>query len=280
MPVDLDRVKRVFEAVSAVDDSSARTALLERECGNDAKLRQQVEAMMRDKEQLASTQITSQSVIELDVTFTPRQQPAKTGPEPRFPPGSRLGKYDIQAFLARGGMGEVYRGFDPLVERLVALKVLPAGLATNSEAMQRFLAEARAVGKLQHSHTVTLFEIGQHDDTLFLAMEFVPGGALADLLEKQGKLDWKRATRFLCEVCDGLAAAHAVGVVHRDIKPENLLRTSDDHVKITDFGLAKALDAMSGQGLNLTKPGNVLGTPIYMSPEQCTGAGVDHRTDI
>ena len=96
-----------------------------------------------------------------------------------------------------------------------------------------------------HSHTVALYEIGQHGETLFLAMEFVPGGSIADLLEKQGKLDWKRATRYLHEVCLGLAAAHAVGVMHRDIKPENLLRTNDDHVKITDFGLAKALDVMA-----------------------------------
>ena len=207
------------------------------------------------------------------------QQIAEGGPaQPRFAAGSKLGKYDVKGFLARGGMGEVYRGFDPLIERDVALKVLPAGLSTNSDSMQRFMAEARAVGKLLHSHTVALYEIGQHGSTLFLAMEFVPGGSVADLLAREGKLDWKRATRFMHEVCQGLAAAHAVGVMHRDIKPENLLRTTDDHVKITDFGLAKALDAMSQP--NLTKPGNVLGTPVYMSPEQFTGVGVDHRADL
>ena len=146
--------------------------------------------------------------------------------------------------------------------------------------MKRFLAEARAVGKLLHSHTVALYEIGQEDETMFLAMEFVPGGSVADLLAKEGKLEWKRATRFLHEVCQGLAAAHAVGVIHRDIKPENLLRTNDDHVKITDFGLAKALDAAAQPALNLTRPGNVLGTPLYMSPEQFSGVGVDHRADL
>jgi Protein kinase domain len=286
MAVDPDRAKSVFQAAVAAGDPATQAALLDRECGVDGELRHQVESMLQGRENLTATVMQVQSVIAIDATVNAKdaETAQATGdaaaPQPRFQAGGRLGKYDITCFLARGGMGEVYRGFDPLVERDVALKVLPAGLSANTDSMKRFLAEARAVGKLLHSHTVALYEIGQHDDTLFLAMEFVPGGSVADLLEKEGKLEWKRATRFLHEVCQGLAAAHAVGVIHRDIKPENLLRTNDDHVKITDFGLAKALDAVAQPALNLTKPGNVLGTPLYMSPEQFSGVGVDHRADL
>ena len=283
MPVDPNRAEAVFQLAAAAD-VAAQAALLDRECGGDGGLRQQVETRLQRHQELEGTVIGEPSALAAAATLDGVDSVAESGeataPRPRFPAGGKLGKYDIKSFLARGGMGEVYHGYDPLVERDVALKVLPAGLSAKTESMQRFLTEARAVGKLLHSHTVALYEIGQHDASLFLAMEFVPGGSLADLVAKEGKLDWKRATRFLHEVCQGLAAAHAVGVMHRDIKPENLLRTADDHIKITDFGLAKALDAMAQPTLNLTKPGNVLGTPIYMSPEQFTGVGVDHRSDI
>jgi CheY-like chemotaxis protein len=282
VPLDANRVQAVYQAAVAAVGVTAQAALLDRECGADRELRQQVETMLQGPQELAAT-LMGEPMIAADATLNAKspesvQETGETPLQPRFSAGSQLGKYKIKCFLARGGMGEVYRGFDPLIERDVALKVLPAGLATNTDSMQRFLAEARAVGKLLHSNTVALYEIGHHEESMFLAMEFVPGGSVGDLLAKEGKLDWKRATRFMHEVCQGLAAAHAVGVVHRDIKPENLLRTTDDHVKITDFGLAKALDAMSKP--NLTKPGNVLGTPVYMSPEQFTGVGVDHRCDL
>ena len=285
MSADPDRVKAVFEAAVAAGDSAAQAALIEQECGVDGELRNQVEAMLQGRESLTATVMHTQDVLANAATVNGKDvdsvPESEDGPPPaRFGAGGRLGKYDIIGFLARGGMGEVYRGHDPLVERDVALKVLPAGLSASSTSMKRFLAEARAVGKLLHSHTVALYEIGKHDDTLFLAMEFVPGGSVADLLAQEGKLEWKRATRYMTEVCQGLAAAHALGIMHRDIKPENLLRTNDDHVKITDFGLAKALDALAQPALNLTKPGSVLGTPLYMSPEQFSGEGVDHRADL
>jgi hypothetical protein len=285
LPADSKRVQAVFQAVAATD-AAMRAALLDRECGSDGELRQQVEALLQREPAPTVTSDHEESSIATSATLgieeaeSVEQTEQPRAKEPRFAAGSKLGKYDIKSFLARGGMGEVYRGFDPLVEREVALKVLPANLSVTNIAMQRFLAEARAVGKLLHSHTVALYEIGQHGQAYFLAMEFVPGGSIAELLAKQGMFEWKRATRYMHEVCQGLAAAHAVGVIHRDIKPENLLRTSDDHVKITDFGLAKALDALSQPTLNLTKPGHVLGTPYYMSPEQFTGVGVDHRSDL
>ncbi len=197
----------------------------------------------------------------------------------RYEVGGYLGKYQIVGYLGRGGMGVVYRGFDPLVERDVALKVLPSGLSVSPQARQRFLAEARAIGKLNHPNATALYEVGETDGSYFLAMEFVGGGSIANLLDEQ-KCPVERATRYLAEICFGLAAAHEVGLIHRDIKPENLLRTSRDHIKITDFGLAKVLDALSSSSLKLTNPGSMLGTPLYMSPEQFSGGEVDSRCDI
>lgn len=193
--------------------------------------------------------------------------------------GSFLGKYQIKSFLGRGGMGVVYRGFDPLVQRDVALKVMPDALSRSNVGLQRFIAEARAVGKLIHPNATALYEIGQVDGSYFLAMEFVSGGSLACLLEQQS-LPPYRATRYISEVCQGLEAAHQVGLIHRDIKPENLLRNQHDQVKITDFGLAKVSDALVGHSISMTNPGSLLGTPLYMSPEQYSGGQIDARTDI
>jgi serine/threonine protein kinase len=192
--------------------------------------------------------------------------------------GSKLGKYVVGDLLGKGGMGAVYRGFDPLVERDVALKVMPTLLATNPSALKRFLVEARAIGRVMHPNTVALYEIGQIGDSYFLAMEFAPGGSLAGKVKSEGRIPWPRATRYATELCHGLTAAHAVGLIHRDVKPENLLLTADDHVKITDFGLAKVIDSV--EALSLTNPGDLLGTPHYMSPEQFSGGALDARTDL
>ena len=196
-----------------------------------------------------------------------------------FEVGGKLGKYQLTAFLGKGGMGEVYKGFDPLIEREVALKVLPAAFSSNQRALQRFLAEARAVGRLIHPHNVALYEIGNHGESYFLAMEFVSGGSITGLL-KNGPIPYMHATRLAMEMCLGLAAAHAVGLVHRDIKPDNLMIAADGSVKITDFGLAKAADDTTRAATGLTQPGELLGTPFYMSPEQCQGSNVDARADI
>ena len=220
---------------------------------------------------------TNADQSRLEVTLTDNKGTA--GDVRHYEVGTFLGKYLIKSFLGQGGMGVVYRGFDPLVERDVALKVLPPGLSSSQSALQRFISEARAVGKLNYPNATALYEIGQVDGAYFLAMEFVSGGSVASLLNEQ-RLPAERATRYLIEVCLGLAAAHEVGLVHRDIKPENLLRTMQDHVKITDFGLAKVSDALSGSTLSLTNPGSLLGTPLYMSPEQFNGSRVDWSTDI
>jgi serine/threonine protein kinase len=227
-----------------------------------------------------STTRTRADEILTGATEAVCSQESVIGSAPQYAIGSSIGKYHVTGFLGKGGMGEVYKGHDPLIDRAVALKVLPASLASNNQAMQRFLSEARAVGRLHHPNTVALYEVGQNGSEYFLAMEFVAGGGVAGLLQEGKGLEWKRATRYFIELAQGLAAAHAVNLIHRDIKPDNLLRTPDDHLKITDFGLAKVNDELNNPTLHLTKPGDLLGTPFYMSPEQFGIGLLDHRTDL
>lgn len=191
--------------------------------------------------------------------------------------GQRVGKYQIEDTLGAGGMGLVLRGFDTAIERSVAIKVLPAELSQDPTALARFLAEAKSAGKLNHPNTVTIYEIAQEGDTYYLVMELVSGGTAWDFIQQEQAYSVKEATRIVLESCLGLEAAHAAGLVHRDIKPANLLLAADGLVKVSDFGLAKRTRSES---LAVTQEGQVLGTPYYMSPEQCEAAAIDSRSDI
>ncbi|OAI51353.1 hypothetical protein AYO44_00655 [Planctomycetaceae bacterium SCGC AG-212-F19] len=190
--------------------------------------------------------------------------------------GTHLGKYRITGVLGLGGMGVVYKAHDPMVDREVAIKLLPAELAQDDKALQRFLLEARTAGKLSHPNTVAVYDVGQDGEAYFLVLELVPGGSVESRL-KIGKLSWREATRIVADACKGLGAAHDLGMVHRDLKPSNLLIAADGTVKIADFGLAKS---MAGLGSGLTQVGQVIGTPYFMSPEQCEGRPMDGRGDI
>ncbi len=192
--------------------------------------------------------------------------------------GRRMGRYEIRGVLGIGGMGVVYRGYDELIDREVAIKMLPEEVSENSVNLQRFLSEAKAAGKLSHPNTVAIYEVGQEGNHYYLVMEFVTGGSVADQMERVGALSVYDATRVTADACRGLAAANAVGMVHRDIKPANLLYAHDGNVKIADFGLAKqSLDTSSRQ---VTQAGKIVGTPYFMSPEQCESKPIDQRSDI
>ncbi|MFO0912997.1 MAG: transporter substrate-binding protein [Pirellulales bacterium] len=191
--------------------------------------------------------------------------------------GQTLGRYRILGKLGQGGMGVVLKGFDTLIEREVAIKVLSEQVATNPTALGRFLGEARAAGKLIHPQVTAIYEIGQEGSVYYLVMEYLSGGSTANELRPGRGVGVLQATRYLIDACDGLAAAHAAGIIHRDIKPANLLRTADHRIKITDFGLAKGIDTGSR---GLTQAGVVVGTPYFMSPEQCQSLPLDFRTDI
>ncbi len=198
--------------------------------------------------------------------------------------GSKLGSYEILGPLGAGGMGEVYRARDGKLGREAALKVLAEEYAQSRERLQRFEQEARAASALNHPNIVTIYEIGESGGTCYIAMEYVEGRTLRQLLDA-GPLPLKKALGIAAQVADGLGKAHAAGIVHRDLKPENVMLTADGYAKILDFGLAK-LAAGSGSGSQAptlagpdTHPGTVMGTAGYMSPEQARGGAADFRSD-
>jgi serine/threonine protein kinase/Tfp pilus assembly protein PilF len=198
--------------------------------------------------------------------------------------GGSLGPYAIRELIGAGGMGEVYRAHDPRLDRDVAIKVLPPLLATDPDRLKRFEQEARAAAALNHPNILAIHDLGSAGNIHFVVSELLVGETLRGRL-RQGALTVDRAIRILLQIARGLSAAHAKGIVHRDLKPENIFLTSDNNVKILDFGLAKLLaapDTSRKQGVDQreTVTGVVMGTPGYMSPEQVRGQAVDQRTDI
>ena len=195
--------------------------------------------------------------------------------------GSRLGQYEIIRYAGAGGMGMVYLARDVDLERLVALKVLRPALAgtasdPNDQSSARFMREARLAASLNHPNTVSIYQVGRQDGLTYIAMEWVEGGSLSEYLSHRIFLEWQEATAAVRDAAIGLGAAHRAGLIHRDIKPANLMRTSDGLVKVVDFGLARLLDGPS----DLTQSGSILGTPAYLSPEQCRGETATPLSDI
>src|SRR5215208_1586102 len=196
--------------------------------------------------------------------------------------GARLAHYEIESAVGSGGMGVVYRARDMRLGRDVALKVMAPHIASDPVMRSRFETEARAVASLSHPGILSIYELGVADGVPFAVMELLEGRNLRERIAA-GPLPWREAVEIAASIADGLAAAHAKGVVHRDLKPENVFLTSDGHVKILDFGLAlQRLDVAGPNGPTIarTVQGVVLGTFGYMSPEQVTGEPVDGRTDV
>ncbi|MFY9222558.1 MAG: serine/threonine-protein kinase [Blastocatellia bacterium] len=193
------------------------------------------------------------------------------------------GKYKLEKCIGRGGMGAVYLATHIQVNNKVAIKVLLKSLIeAHPAAYDRFRREAQATGRIKHPNAVSVTDFGQTDDgTAYLAMEYVDGKPLRRLLDKNGKLSLNQFLNLAKQICAGISAAHKAGVIHRDIKPDNVMVEVVDNqevARVLDFGIAKLRD--SQQHTNLTETGALLGTPNYMSPEQCTGNPIDHRTDI
>jgi serine/threonine protein kinase len=187
----------------------------------------------------------------------------------------RVGRYEIVDRLGAGGMGEVYLATDPLLQRTVAVKVLPGG---DEELRERFNREARSAASLRHTNVVTIYDIGEDHGQPFIAMEFVDGESMAEIIHRKAPLTVAQRLQMIIELCAGLGHAHRVGIIHRDIKPGNMMITIEGTLKVLDFGLARLLASASQTGL--TRAGTVLGTPHYMSPEQIEGTPVDQRSDI
>ncbi|MCI0413002.1 serine/threonine-protein kinase [bacterium] len=195
--------------------------------------------------------------------------------------GIQIGPYQVLDPLGSGGMGEVYRAKDTRLGRDVAVKVLPRQFASHPERMHRFEQEARAASALNHPAIVTIYDIGTVDTTPYIAMEFVDGKNLHEII-KAGRISLKKVISIASQFVDGLAKAHEAGIVHRDLKPENLMVNGDGFVKILDFGLAKLSYAPTPGTSDVqteTSAGVVMGTAAYMSPEQAAGKLVDFRSD-
>lgn len=191
-------------------------------------------------------------------------------------PSPKGERYVIEATLGKGGMGAVYKAYDRLLKRPVAYKVLAQELASNRKARDQLLGEARAAAALNHPNIITIFDIGLDGDEAFICMELIEGESYAGLLRRRKRLEISETIHFLVSVCQGLDHAHRRGVVHRDLKPSNILLTSDNRVKIVDFGLAQLIEGVGG-----TSPGvSVSGTPRYVSPEQVRGEPTDARSDL
>ena len=190
---------------------------------------------------------------------------------------SQLGRYEVLGELGQGAMGIVYKAKDPLIDRVVAIKTINLGLALDEkeEYEGRFYQEAKAAGRLNHPNIVTIYDVGKSGDVAYIAMEFLQGRELRDIMNDGKLLPVDQVLDIVAQVAQGLAYAHEHDIVHRDVKPSNIMLVRDGHAKITDFGIAR----MASSAVH-TQTGMVLGSPKYMSPEQVMGKAIDQRSDI
>jgi tetratricopeptide (TPR) repeat protein len=189
-------------------------------------------------------------------------------------PGGRNGRYEILGELGRGGMGIVYKARDTVLDRVVAYKVLPDALKENPQALKNFLREAKSAAQLNHPNIVTVYDAGEQDGRYYIAMEYVDGTTLKEILRRRRVIATGGLLQLLLQLCEALAYAHDKKIVHRDVKTANTMWTRDRKAKIMDFGLAKIVEEVRNHTTLVS------GTPYYMSPEQTLGHNVDHRTDI
>ncbi|MFO0596123.1 MAG: serine/threonine-protein kinase [Myxococcaceae bacterium] len=194
-------------------------------------------------------------------------------------------KYRVEQMIGEGGMGKVYKATQLALDKPVVLKVLRQALLSDERTVARFQREAKAASRLNHPNSISVLDFGQADDgAMYIAMEYVQGKDLHNILSREWPLPEARVIRVMSQVLSALADAHSAGVIHRDLKPENIMveqrRGEADFVKVLDFGIAKIVDGTNDDGPALTRAGFVCGTPEYMSPEQARGAQLDHRSDL
>jgi len=277
-PERWQQVEKVFHG-ALEREPGERAVFLEQACGEDTWLRNKIDALLRSHEGAGSF---------LESPASPVSSPqAGIPPQGQFV-GQHLGSYDVRKHIGSGGMGEVYLAQDTQLKRNVAIKVLPSEFSRDPDRVARFQREAVALAALNHPNIAAIHDLDEVNGTRFLVLEFVEGQTLAALL-KRGPLPVRRAAEVCKQVAEALESAHAKGIQHRDLKPDNIQITPDDRVKLLDFGLAKILRP-EGEGqdgsdvLNLTrwdtKPGVILGTAPYLSPEQARGQQPDKRSDI
>ncbi len=267
-----ERTKEILEQALHLAPQE-RQAYLGAACGADADLRRELESLIASYDEAGSSFLGADASEVLQLT-----------PPRALASGTKLGPYELIELLGAGGMGEVYRARDPRLDRIVAIKILPAAFSADHERLHRFEREARSASALNHPNIVTIYELGQDRSCHYIAMELVEGKTLRELLGSS-LLPMRKAIEIAAQIAEGLTKAHEAGITHRDLKPENLMVSHDGFVKILDFGLAKLTPSRAGRSdiYNLptsqTPVGLVLGTVGYMSPEQVSGDGLDFRSD-
>ncbi len=269
------KVREIFDSALRQKPDERRRFVNE-VCGNDKTLLAEVESLLSSLDSAESFMETPAvakvaAVIEAETKHLER--------------GQSFGHYEIIEQIGAGGMGEVYLAKDSRLERKAAIKVLPGNVAQDEERMQRFVREAKSASALNHPNILTIYEIGETENTHFIANEYIEGDTLRERL-KSSRLNLKSSLEIAIQVASALDAAHRTGIVHRDIKPENVMVRPDGLVKILDFGIAKLTELLNEADLDAptikaqTRPGMIIGTAAYMSPEQARGQTVDARSDI
>jgi eukaryotic-like serine/threonine-protein kinase len=260
------QVEELFESAVARPPHERR-AFLESVCNGDSSLRHEVESLLASDEQAGDL---DEIVAGVAAEWNAEHDGAGLL-------GQMVGRYKVVEPLGAGGMGEVFLAHDTMLDRSVALKLLPRRFTSDRDRLRRFEQEARAASALNHPNIITIYEIGEVDGTRFMATEHVEGETLREVIGKPGR-QISDVLEIGCQAASALDAAHRAGIIHRDIKPANIMLRADGFIKVLDFGLAKLTSARPQ--LDVTEPGRVMGTINYMSPEQAMGQPVDHRSDI
>jgi WD40 repeat protein len=315
MNMQTPSAKAVFDKALEIQSPAERQAYLDAECAEAPTLRQKVEALLKayaeagsflESPVLERVAVGARPPVDLteaaglsppaDPAAAPGPACADPGETEAEPSGSgganeflaflapsekpgalgRLGHYEVLEVIGRGGMGVVLKAFDEVLHRVVAIKVMAPQLATSATARKRFVREAQAAAAVRNEHVIDIHAVEEAKDVPYLVMEYISGISLQERLDRTGPLALKEILRIGIQTAAGLAAAHSQGLVHRDVKPANiLLENGVERVKLTDFGLARAVDDAS-----LTQSGLVAGTPQYMAPEQAGGQAIDRRADL
>ena len=253
------QIEQIYQAALKLG-LGERSAYLAGACGNDAELRREVEALLAKENDEADFRAAIAAPVAV---------------------GSMIFQYRIESKVGEGGMGSVYSASDTRLNRPVAIKFLSENLA-DPAARRRFQREAQMASSLNHPHILTVHDVGELEGRQYIVTEFVDGGTLKDWANAEERT-WRQTVQLLAGVADGLGAAHAAGVLHRDIKPANILVAKNGYAKLADFGLAK-LDGTADSEQTVTdsrtRPGMILGTVGYMSPEQASGKHLDARSDV